>query len=248
MDINYVHREKLLKLIGYIDKVSKKEDLNYMLAYGSLIGAVREGGLIPWDNEIDIWVKANTYDQFVQNLVNKLPEEFEVVTRKTEGYELFFARVICKGINHHDLHIDVFPLVGVPEEKRLYKKFVNHSYILNKLYYIKRLDSKKLYKNTGRYMRYLQTIIIKCLIFLITRKKLEMKLEKLFNKYSVENANKLYAFGGSYKEREVFDSELLNEIISIDFEGLELPIPKKYDLILKQIYGDYMTPKKSNYV
>lgn len=238
----------LLKMIENVNFIMEHKGLEYMLSYGSLIGAVREKGFIPWDNEIDIWVKKDIYDSFIDTLRTHLSDDYKVLTYEDDGYELYFSRIITNGSNHHTQHIDIFPLVGAPKDSKQCVKFVNKSFILNKAIYIKKQNPYSLYFENKRYLRYFQSILAKIVLILIPQKLILKELNNLALKYNPSETGKVYTFGGSYKTREVFDYELFQDLEKVDFENLKLPIPKRYHEILTQVYGDYMTSKKTNYL
>ena len=120
------------ELLGWIDMICQKNNIHYFGAYGTLIGAVRHNGFIPWDDDIDICMMRTDYDKFIE-IVNKLNDsQHYLLTSNTEkGYYNNFARVCDRrcilkirgtlDIPHFGAFVDVFPLDKVPEdeEKRL---------------------------------------------------------------------------------------------------------------------------------
>lgn len=240
------NKQILIRMMREVHEISVKTSLDYYLAYGSLIGAIREGGMIPWDDEIDITVKSDSYQDFISTIKNNLSDEFEVLDKTTEGYELYFARIAPKKVNHHLCHIDIFPLVGTPNNEKDITRFVRKSIFYNKLYYLKKMNYKQLYKDRPK--RKVQAKIIRFLTFAIPIELIEEKLNKLFYKYESRQSKFLYTFGGSYGCKEVYSSENYEKKILVPFENIEVYVPLKYDLILKQVYGDYTTPRKEDYL
>lgn len=102
-----------------MDKVCKKHGLEYSLGYGTVLGAVRHGGFIPWDTDIDILVGIDDYKRFCQIINRETPDKFFVFSKETDkSYEFLMARLAMKNKYHHPVHIDIFPMVGVPDKDR----------------------------------------------------------------------------------------------------------------------------------
>src|SRR5699024_5058108 len=149
--------------------------------------------------------------------------------------------------SHHSLHIDLFPLIGLPENKIMQRIFVEKSYLLNKIYYIKKINHKILYKNRPK--RRLQAILLKILLLPISERIIKNKINELATRYNYKESSYVYTLGGSYKMREVFPKIVYDDLIRTEFEEMKLPILRDYKFYLTQIYGsDYMTPKKTNYL
>src|SRR5699024_8808999 len=149
------------------------------------------------------------YNKILKVLKDNLSNQYQVSDFDTEGYELFFPRVHLKNKNHHLNHIDLFPLIGLPNNRTKKRIYIERLYLLNKMYYVKMLNHKKIYKN--RPIRRIQSLIIKTLLSPISVEYFKNKLLKLANEYDLNESYYAYTLGGSYKMREVFEKEVYSE-------------------------------------
>ena len=121
---------KILDMVKDIDAVCKKHNIEYYLAYGSVLGAVRHQGFIPWDDDFDIMLKYEDYNKFMKACQEDLDtKKYFVQTLETDpNYYLSFGKIrniqttLIEENNKFEnmvngVYIDVFPLVGYPEEK-----------------------------------------------------------------------------------------------------------------------------------
>jgi lipopolysaccharide cholinephosphotransferase len=232
-----------LDILKEVDKFCKKNDIKYCLGEGTLLGAVRHNGFIPWDDDIDVLMTRENFDKFITTFKSK---EYRVEYFNTlDKYWLPFAKVrmlkntefvtpmIEKISKYTGPRIDVLPLDYVPEkaskvQDKEDKKIKFWKAILrNKVVPL----SKK--KKIHYYIAWVIAMIL-------PYKFIVNKLKKLTQKYDsscVYVANKC----GDYSmKKETFPKEYFDDLIDIKFEGQMLPIPRKYDKILTQIYGNYM--------
>ena len=122
-----------LDVLQSIAEVCEKYGLEWYAAYGTLLGAIRHEGYIPWDDDMDIWMKRDDYQKLLEVLPGELPEEYSVLSPQTEtGYEQFHTCVVCgEGISiepqylerHYGcpfrVGVDIFPLDYLPRDERL---------------------------------------------------------------------------------------------------------------------------------
>ena len=121
----------MLKILKEIHNICVKNNIKYFLSDGTLIGAIRHNGFIPWDDDLDIGMLREDYEKFCSIAQEELPEEFVLQTQKTDkGYGLQFGKVILKNTiwiekvakntkrDYSGLYIDIFPYDKIPEDKR----------------------------------------------------------------------------------------------------------------------------------
>ncbi len=242
-----------LEILKEVDKFCKKNKIKYSLGEGTLLGAVRHKGFIPWDDDVDIYMTRENFDKFVSTFKSK---NFRVEYFNTlRLYWLPFAKVrmlketrfytpaIEKICDYTGPRIDVLPLDYVPElsskaQDKQGKKIKFWKMILrNKCYPLHK--KKKLHQ-------YLPVPIAKMLPY----KFIVNRINYWLKKYNNENYEYVVNISGDYNVRkETFPKHYFDELITTKFEDGEFPISKYYDKILSSIYGDYMTlPKEEDRV
>ena len=136
-DLTKVH-EVNLKLLKEIDRICRKYKIKYALDSGTLLGAVRHGGFIPWDDDVDIIVPINEIDFFVDIMRKELPDKYIVYSKEDNPYNrILFPRICMRNNNPLVAYIDVFPMVGLPDDSAKQIKFSKHSDRMNMLYSFK---------------------------------------------------------------------------------------------------------------
>lgn len=231
---------KILDIIKDIDKLCRENDIEYYLFYGSAIGAVRHGGYIPWDDDLDIAMTYDNYLKFLRIGEEKLDKKYYIQTNKKEkNYYLQFAKVRDTTTtlieeNNKDIdivrcvYVDIFPLVGVPNNK--FKQFffkINRAFMLSAD--INVINNKHLYN------------IFNFLLHIFGREAILKFTEKQCYKYDCASCDKLISIGdGCGFDKSTFPKEMLGKPIYVPFEDTYLPIPNDYDSYLKIVYGDYM--------
>lgn len=251
-------QKEMLNTVLKIDEICTHLDIRYSLAYGSLIGAVRHNGFIPWDDDLDIWMSSSDLILF-REFCFKYSEEikpFKLCTREnTLNYSYNiprFANFDYEYINtdsHQSMFdigvfVDIYPIEGYGNTEKEAHKIYKKCGKLNELYYI--YVNPKSRKNSIN--TYIKKIISSWLHF-IYKDKYYIHQDKLFDKYlspykkleckyvgCVRWASKLVL----HKKNEIFDSDGNIEIIKHKFENVELNILKNYDSVLRESYGDYM--------
>lgn len=222
----------------------KKLNLRYYLLGGTLLGAVRHKGFIPWDDDIDVGMPREDYERFIKEGHTVLPTHLFIQDVSTDPEWCFnFVKirnsnttfVECSTKNmyiNHGVFLDVFPLDYYPMGKmkeRLFnfKKDLMWCRICDRLYLP---DSK--------------TASVKMLIFLSkivypSLKRTVRKRDRLL--CSVKSSDKLANFSGAWGKKEVVPKEWYGDGVMLEFEGVSVRAPLEYGKWLTRVYGDYMT-------
>lgn len=248
-----------MEVLAEIDRICTKHDIMYFAYGGTLLGAVRHKGFIPWDDDIDIAMKRDDYRKFSEVAEKELPKEWifcNIYSNRIENWNQTFARVINGDSisttqehlakNHgcpYVVGVDIFPLDYLaPNEEEAEVVYLLLQYIAGTEWAIKAGKNKEAEK-------FLKEIEEMCKVKLIRDDTLLRQLLKLRD-----------AVGGLYREAEArelisvtyeqmkesiprYKKEWFQESMRMPFESIEIPVPKGYDEILRVAFGeDYMTP------
>ena len=245
-DLNKIQEDQLEMLLE-IKRISQIHGMKYYLAYGTALGAVRHKGFIPWDKDVDIGVEISDYKKFCEGINKEISNKFKLSSIETEkSYDSLKARVAIKGESHHDNHIDIFPIVGAPNTLFSRWIFSKASYYLYRMYFIKKVNENHLYGNNLK--KKVLVKFLKILTIPIPKKIIVKIFNKLSVMYSIKSSKYLYNICGSYGLKEFIPKKYYGMPVYKEFEGHMQPLPRDWDQYLKEIYGDYMIPKKRDYV
>ena len=248
-----------LDLVHQLDEVCKKHDLRYFAGAGTLLGAVRHQGFIPWDDDMDFYMLRPDYDKlvslssefsfpyFLQNAYTD-PNLMRTSSRLRNSNTSFFTEWDQEYDVNKGIFIDIFPLDGVNENR-----WLNRKQKMLGLYY--QLFFKEVHHNyeglsvKKRIKRHIANFVLSL------NPTREMKKTYYYKKYE-ENLKKYSVIGTNIwgNRTLVFDCpksrrpiEDWKDIIRVPFEFMSLPIPRNYDEILRQQYGDYMELPDENH-
>lgn len=252
-DLDIIHAVDY-EMLKAVTKIFDKHNLEYFLLAGTLLGAVRHGGFIPWDDDADIGVPRKSYDMFLEKYTNELPDRYIVQHFKTDSSAKYYVtRILDTNVEVREVRdnaedtaityaaIDLFPMDGTPNSKIARKLFVG------RVMFFRMLASMSQSNNIdmSRKRNPIESIAVrfaKAIPFnkIINRNKVFNKIDKLLKKYSIENSKYVGALMGAYREKELFPGEYIKSFKKIKFEDTYFLAPENTDLYLKWLYGDYM--------
>lgn len=244
-----------LQIMDEIDRICKKYDIKYFLAGGSMLGAARHNGFIPWDDDIDVGMFREDYERFVIICKNEFSMPYYVQTfNNDKGYCYIHAKIrksdttaIRKkdwnaGLKFNQgIFVDIVPFDNIP----------SHT-VPRAWHYLCVYTAEKIFKRHYNYGgtdnhswrgRTFQ-MLVNLLYTIIPEKKMYSICEGILKKYSkkhtkyVGELTTVYKYKKSRRERELYD-----EVIDHQFEDRIYKIPKRYEEILDLVYGDWRTPK-----
>lgn len=240
--------QKELEILEKIIEICNKYDIKYTLCGGSLLGAVRHKGFIPWDDDIDISMKRDQYNKFLEIAEKEFEYPYFVQYYKTEKlYNRGHAQIrnsettailefeaTTEGKNNYNkgIFVDIFPLDNIPDEEEERKKFIN-----------KLCWRKNIIMMTEKSNSIIKRLIKRFLLKISNRQKQIYKFEKSVVKYNnidTKQCAEVSFSPGTDKYDNKYDNKWFEQYIKLPFEYLEVECIKDYDELLKREYGDYM--------
>ena len=241
LDIDEI-KEVELGVMDYIHNICKEKGINYSLAYGSLLGAVRHKGFIPWDDDLDIALKRDEYDKLYQAILEDNNSIYKVVSWENDSrYPYPFYRVYDSRTVYENNYIQNDIELGICVDVFPFDDYKDVNKEITKLDMYRRLSVYTLYgirnKEAGikNIVRYLMLVA-----FRLTRVK---TWNKKLNDCSKAPVNSEYIdyLMESKKYSTKLDAKALDKVVEFKFEDRIYNIPADYDHILTTIYGsDYM--------
>ena len=243
-----------LDMLRELDRVCEKYGLTYYADSGTLIGAIRHKGYIPWDDDIDIVMFRKDY----QKLLKVAKTEFKDPLFFQSVYsERRYVRAVSKLRNsnttaidkvdlnkpfNHGIFIDIFPLDSVPDNDLILKIWCRKIKAIRQL-----LRNWAYYDETSSDKGIFESMIRRTLKRAVDRigyRKVYRYLLKTCNRYNNKNTKRVSYVAYSYgKMRHVWRKELFEKSHRVPFEFMEINIPDGYDERLRVEYGDYMVMK-----
>ena len=241
LDIDEI-KEVELGIMDYIHNICKEKGINYSLAYGSLLGAVRHKGFIPWDDDLDIALKRDEYDKLYQAILEDNNSIYKVVSWENDSrYPYPFYRVYDSRTVYENNYIQNDIELGICVDVFPFDDYKDVNKEITKLDMYRRLSVYTLYgirnKEAGikNIIRYLMLVA-----FRLTRVKTWNKKLNDSSKVPV-NSEYIDYLMESKKYSTKIDAKALDEVVECKFEDRLYNIPKDYDHILTTIYGsDYV--------
>jgi len=256
-------QESCLEILKATAKICDDNNLTYYLCGGTLLGAIRHKGFIPWDDDIDIAMPREDYEKLIIIANNTLNERYKLrhysIYRDNNvphfhaiqivDTETYVTREWTKTKEDIPVWIDVFPLDGAPSNKL--QRMV-HYYYYHAIQYLMLISNKCNTINIKKKRNLFQRLFIWFIFeFNIGKdwntKKLMYKMDSILKKYPFNNSNHLSSFHGTLGKKEILKTEWYKNRTKLEFENAEFWVPKKYHEIMVHYYGDYTIPKKRNY-
>lgn len=236
-----------LYLLNEFDKVCRQNGLTYFLDSGTALGAIRHGGFIPWDDDIDVGMPRKDYNRFLEIGQQLLPTDIFLQTRQTDkGYWRNAAKLRLKGTifperndvayQYNGIFIDIFPFDNIPSCIFIARCNIKYLVGIGRIIRSYRRQSKNLPVKNHLFHR----LLIKIPQTWIDR------LEDYYLAYVQRNANKntgkmtCYFWRMSLTKQYIFDSNKMLPVKDILFEGYPFLLMNNPDYYLKIMYGDYL--------
>lgn len=239
-------KEIQVKALQFLKNYLEEKNISYFIVAGTLLGAVRHKGFIPWDDDIDIGMERKDYENFIKVFHDEMNrgeiKDYFLQNWKTDkNFSMPFSKLRVNNTvyieettekveMHNGIYIDIFPFDNVYEEEKL--KFFQK--ILSK-YLAQIILLKSDYKLSEKKI----IVIIRSLTKILPKKILISIFEKI-NTKAPDSSEKMVCTGGSYGfDKETIYKKWFIEKTKLKFENIDLPAPKLYDEYLKNLYGKY---------
>lgn len=222
------HQMRMLDILIEVDKICQKHNIKYWIEGGTLLGAVRHGGFIPWDDDLDIAVMHDEYKKMLDVLEKELPENMKVQTHKTDPlYCADYAKIrdlnsevleigLPRNYKYNGIYIDVFPM----KKTNKYLSYFACGITYRTLDFVFKLS------NSNFKIRRIAFDLMKIVYFIL----------EIIN-FFFPNKKINYDWGTYFKNNS--DEKDIFPLTRLKFEEHEFNVPGNYNQVLSNCYGDY---------
>lgn len=236
LSLDEIHSVQL-DILSFLDEFCKKYNLRYYLAYGTLLGAVRHKGFIPWDDDVDVFMPRDDYEKLIELLNDDIYKIASVKTTKGFFYpfvKLYDSRTVLdeKMLTGYliGVNIDIFPLDNIPSNKHIRRKLISRidfykKILFGKLFWLNRISP-------------LKRAVYRITASLFSGKKVVAKISKIATRYRQDNTEFLKDIVWDSTE-PFMKTEYFKDTVQLSFCDRLFTAPKEYDKILRETYGDY---------
>lgn len=243
-----LNREEIKKIqVGILKEVAsfcEDHHIKYSLAYGTLLGAVRHGGFIPWDDDIDIMMPRNDYERFVTEYRSdifkvyncKLSPKYDYVATKISD-----ERTVCveniRATHEIGINVDLFPIDNLPFSYKEFCRMCRKINLYQNIYLVKTVR----FSNKRRWYKNITLVLFSTLFTLVPNRYVLKSIDRLSSLNEKEITGKAGCLISIYNIREFFGEEVFQSYIKLPFENCLFYVIKDYHQYLTRIYGSYMT-------
>lgn len=244
------YKDLLLQTYKVFAKICKDNEIHYFAAGGTMIGAVRHHGFIPWDDDIDVYMKRTDYQRFISLKSQLCNTAYEIIDPNNEGYYCAMAKFSHRNSTIWEFqnipfvfgaYIDVFVLD--------YEEGNYNDIVKKRMEYAKIIDYFYISSNNHPFMEIkmlLKQGEIKKSLWFVFQKLFFKKYHSVLKKHILKQPQKtkgewLIAYTGTSAEKDIFCADWFEKSISFPFEDTFVDVPSGYDSFLKAMFGDYMT-------
>jgi len=239
-------RKIQLELLDEFVCICKANNLSYFLTAGTLIGAVRHNGYIPWDDDIDIAMSREDYEKFIDICEVKDETNYYILSNRSPGnYKLDYrsyakfckkGTVYAENIKNNDCYPGIFIDIW-PYDKSFYPFIPIQRELIIFIWDL----YCRLKRNIDKKQKDYKNILARIFCIIIPIKIIDIMHKKLYVIFNKSKAKSISFFSGRYNyKRESHKYNILFPLLKMEFEGKHYCVPNNWDLFLKKMYGNYM--------
>ena len=234
-----------LQVLNEVRRICDKHQISWFLVGGSVLGAARHQGFIPWDDDVDLGMYRPDYERFLAAARDELSDRYFLQTLESDpGYHLGYAKIRVNGtryvqenVMHRTMHqgvfVDIYPIDGVPDDPKLRKK--QRMWALLSYFFCRQEPIKK----QGQAIKLASTVLTKVLPKTL-QKKIGMAYDRKISRFPVETCRDVAnIYGIKQYYNEIMPKEYIGAPVMLEFEGSPTPVPEQWDNYLTFLYGDY---------
>jgi lipopolysaccharide cholinephosphotransferase len=251
-DLTRVH-EANLKLLKEIDRICRKYKIKYMIDSGTLLGAVRHQGFIPWDDDIDIAMPRHDFDKFIKIIQKTMGDKYLVLNGKNyPGYPLMTTRLVKRGTVFAEkvmkdvdcpfgIFLDLYVLDNVSDNPVLYQIQSWEAWFYSKLLILRSIPEPTLAQK-GMKAKLIWSVcrMVHKGLLLLSIKPEGIRCEQACRRYRKQQTRRMAFLPDTSPYWNVVDREKCYPLQKLEFEGRMLNFPANLDEMLRSMYGDYM--------
>lgn len=239
-------QEKLLDMFLWFHNYCIDNNITYYAAGGTVLGAARHNGFIPWDDDIDIVIPRKDYNRLIR-LFSKKVDHYYLESPYSENKDFLYSYTKLYDTNttqiergyikcKRGVYIDIFPLDGIGTT---YNEAIKNFRKVNLVNMFLRARTYAIRKES-RWYKNLSILLSRCIpSVLVNNKKLSIYVDYLANSINNDQVDYVANLMGAYREKEIVKKELFGEPVFHDFENISIFIPERYDEYLSKLYGDW---------
>ncbi len=239
-----------IDILKEVVRICEENDIKYFTVGGTTLGAIRHNGFIPWDDDIDVGMMRDDYEKFITIASEQLREGYTIQHYRTnKKVPWYHAKVMKTGtlfvekcVQHIDtergLFVDIMPFDYIPEDEASLKKYRRNVFFWRQVFITKSILLPSSFMSTWK------TIVLtgfrcmfRILILPCSKERAYNKLQAAITKYNSSGSKRVSSRGHQGCECDFDD---IFSPVEHDFSGLKVRIPKNYECILRNMYGDYM--------
>ena len=235
-----------LDVLQAIDTFCTQHNLIYSLACGTLLGAVRHKGYIPWDDDIDIYLLRRDYNQLVLSFPEKFHDFYELISlERNENWDRPYAKAFDnRTIFQEDannsvtigINIDIYPIDDVPDEEDDWLKYDRFRRLLQRMSEVKMI---RLSRNRS-VLKNLTIFALKIPLLWLSRRRFALFLDKFIQKHNEKGYDSVFECAQGLLQKNKFSKSLFNSVVRMPFEDRTFFGFEDYDSYLSNGYGNYM--------